>query len=220
MGTKYAYGDPPETKFDLEGPNQQINTLSGYKDVLSTTYLLLCQISGLDEAKGYRFVSHQSKMVLDFDFYFDPVSKFSMISWSRDQHLRLHMMDGRQLLITNNNGQMSRAGTFNQEDDLVSECGGIKIPTINSNPMTACESRSDSISVDPILMGTPPTNASKLGRDPSITLIDERMLLKTMNNHDILKANPRCFGARFGPLPEQFLIFSNEGFDLTNLNSK
>ena len=53
-----------------------------------------CQFStlGLNEAKINKFVSSQSDMIVNFDFY-TANEKFVVVSWSRDQHLRLHSME-------------------------------------------------------------------------------------------------------------------------------
>jgi hypothetical protein len=219
------------------------------------TYLLLCQIKGLNEAKINKFVSNQSDIIVDFDFYMpnDASNNLKICTWSRDQYLRIHLIDMQQLApFQNRDSQIERASSkMTREDEyqvnnlhLVAGANSISNTLKQLQTNTTNSSRKSSISDH---LGNSPSNlnyfaSNRAGlnseRDPSINQGDETSSIYNNNidgfrttnasnsislshnlfktAHNFLKKNPKCFGARFTNLPEQFIIFNNEGFNFNN----
>jgi hypothetical protein len=192
------------------------------------TFLLICQIKAFDEAKINKFVSSQSDMIVDFDFY-TAQDRFNMVSWSRDQHLRVHSMDLLQI------APPSRA---RNGEDVLGEAP--LMPTASLTTATGARhmlpsntpNSSRKSSFSEFNYGTPPAAAEmqpmRSYAAPTVNVdengqIDDIMTCTSVSisiphtmlrsNHDFLKKHPKCFGAKFTNLPEQFLIFANDGYD-------
>lgn len=66
----------------LQGATSNINTNKNAHSSIKYDSLLLCQITGFNEAKIYNFVTNQVDMIVNFDFYIQngKVKKFFMIN--------------------------------------------------------------------------------------------------------------------------------------------
>jgi hypothetical protein len=175
------------------------------------TFLLICQIKAFDEAKLNKFVSNQSDMIVDFDFY-KSQDKFNILSWSRDQHLRIHSMD------------LNEIAPKPKGDEDVLTMMPITNLTTRHIQQSATPNSSRKSSFSEINYGTPPAIELPSVKPFIEENLPEEIMTRTSvsisiphtmlrSNHDFLKKHPKCFGAKFTNLPEQFLIFTNDGYD-------
>ncbi len=181
------------------------------------TFLLICQIKAFDEAKLNKFVSNQSDMIVDFDFYTSN-EKFNMVSWSRDQYLRIHSMELTKIATKPRN-----------EEDVLTMMPNTNL-TARHIGQSASPNSSRKSSFSEINYGTPPAIELPSGKAYIEENQAEEIMTRTSlsiniphtmirSNHDFLKKNPKCFGAKFTNLPEQFLIFANDGYDHNMMQS-
>lgn len=59
----------PTNQSVIESTSSNINKLSNRPNAKQEAFLLVCQITGFNEAKINKIVSGQSDMIMNFDFY-------------------------------------------------------------------------------------------------------------------------------------------------------
>lgn len=223
----------PDTTNDNSTNSQKTTNMVNSKND-PVTSLLICQIMSFDEAKIYKFTTKSPNMILNYDFY-QQNDKFKIVSWTQNQSLCNQSIDLVQLVPKDNLDKNTSLILNNTNKFEEGEIGALKSSintTLNNNnnqtsttalhiqPNTTQNSSRKS-SISEYGYGTPPSNLTSI---LSNRMMNEResINLNDIVGHDFLKRNPKCFGAKFSGLPEQFIIFPNEGItqNSTKMNQR
>lgn len=208
------------------------NNLLREELVKNETFLMTCQITALNEAKINKVISNQFDMIVDFDFNVND-DLMDIITWSRDQILRVFSVNLQQFYFKSESDKNFK---IKNEDELgLHSLNKQHLSALHHTTNTTNSSRKSSFSEN--FNGTSPGNFTSNfnivsqyinnDRDSSFNLAETAIfshdftrpnsqnLIKSQSStilpHEFLKKNPKCFGGKFTGLPENFIVFTNQG---------
>ncbi|RNA27104.1 WD repeat-containing 59, partial [Brachionus plicatilis] len=235
-----CFGVIPTCQSNFMNTNFMQNNINHHlhkeETVKNETFLMTCQITALNEAKINRIVSNQFDMIVDFDFHVND-DLMDVITWSRDQNIRVFNVNLQKF-----KSESDKNFKIKNEDELgLHSLNKQHLSALHHTTNTTNSSRKSSFSEN--FNGTSPNNFTfnvvsqymNNDRDSSFNLAETAIfsndftrpnsqnLIKSQSStilpHEFLKKYPKCFGAKFSGLPENFIFFTNEGIS-TSTKSK